>query len=68
MQRLFKRRYLKVLVVYGMAATLLFMCGFPLLFMFMTTLKPDGEIITSSKTLFTSIHNIDDYYRLFTTT
>ncbi len=68
MQRLFKRRYLKVLVVYGMAATLLFMCGFPLLFMFMTTLKPDGEIITATPTLFTSSPHIDHYIRLFATT
>ncbi len=68
MQRLFKRRYLKVLVVYGMAATLLFMCGFPLLFMFMTTLKPDGEIITATPTLFTSSPHLDHYIRLFATT
>ncbi len=68
MQRLFKRRYLKVLVVYGMAATLLFMCGFPLLFMFMTTLKPDGEIITATPTLYTSSPHLDHYFRLFATT
>ncbi len=68
MQRLFKRRYLKVLVVYGMAATLLFMCGFPLLFMFMTTLKPDGEIITATPTLYTSSPHLDHYIRLFATT
>lgn len=68
MQRLFKRKYLKVLVVYGMAAVLLFMCGFPLLFMFMTTLKPDGEIITATPTLYTSSPHLDHYIRLFATT
>jgi ABC-type glycerol-3-phosphate transport system permease component len=68
MQRLFKRKYLKVLVVYGMAAVLLFMCGFPLLFMFMTTLKPDGEIITATPTLYTSSPHLDHYFRLFATT
>ena len=68
MQRLFKRRYLKTLVVYGMAAMLLTICGFPLLFMFMTTLKPDGEIISATPTLFTSNPHLDHYYRLFATT
>jgi len=63
-----KRRYLKTLVVYGMAAMLLTICGFPLLFMFMTTLKPDGEIITASPTLFTSSPHLEHYYRLFATT
>ncbi len=65
---LIKRRYLKVLVVYGMAAMLLLMCGFPLLFMFMTTLKPDSEIITATPTLFTSKPHLEHYYRLFATT
>ncbi len=65
---LIKRRYLKALVVYGMAALLLLMCGFPLLFMFMTTLKPDGEIITATPTLFTSKPHLEHYYRLFATT
>ena len=63
-----KRRYLKTLVVYGMAAMLLTICGFPLLFMFMTTLKPDGEIITASPTLFTSSPHLEHYYRLFAQT
>jgi ABC-type glycerol-3-phosphate transport system permease component len=68
MQRLFKRRRLTALAVYGMAATLLLICGFPLLFMFMTTLKPDGEIISATPTLFTSSPHLEHYYRLFATT
>ena len=63
-----KRRYLKALVIYGMAATLLTVCGFPLLFMVMTTLKPDGEIISATPTLFTSNPHLEHYYRLFATT
>ncbi len=63
-----KRRYLKALLVYGMAATLLAVCGFPLLFMFMTTLKPDGEIISATPTLFTSNPHLEHYYRLFAQT
>lgn len=68
MRGLIKRRHLTALVIYGMAAMLLFMCGFPLLFMFMTTLKPDGEIISATPTLLTSKPHLEHYFRLFATT
>lgn len=59
------RKYLSLLTVYGFAALLLAVCGFPLLWMFMTTLKPDGEIITATPTLYTSKPHFQHYVRLF---
>ena len=40
-----RHKFAAVSAIYGMAALLLALCGFPLLWMFMTTLKPDAEII-----------------------
>jgi ABC-type glycerol-3-phosphate transport system permease component len=60
-----RHRYLVALGVYGMAALLLTVCGFPLLFMFMTTLKPDNEIISATPTLLTSKPHLQHYFRLF---
>ncbi len=62
------RRYLVGFVVYGMAAMLLALCGFPLLWMVLTTLKPDREIISATPTLFTTAPHLDHYVRLFTQT
>ena len=59
------RQFLSVVVVYGVAAVLLAICGFPLLWMVMTTLKPDSEIITATPTLFTESPHLQHYVRLF---
>ena len=60
-----RHKFATVSAIYGMAALLLALCGFPLLWMFMTTLKPDAEIITATPTIFTSAPHFDHYVRLF---
>ncbi len=62
------RKVISTATTYGFATLLLAVCGFPLLWMFMTTLKPDGEIITVTPTLYTSSPHLDHYIRLFATT
>ena len=42
------------LAVYGFAALLAFLCGFPLLWMVLTSIKPDREILTAIPTFWTS--------------
>ena len=59
------RRYVTAVTVYGFATLLLAVCGFPLLWMVMTTLKPDSEIITATPTLFTSAPHLGHYVNLF---
>lgn len=59
------RKYVSMFGVYGFAALLLATCGFPLLWMVTTTLKPDGEIITATPTLFTAKPHLEHYVRLF---
>lgn len=59
------RKHVSTVGVYGFALLLLATCGFPLLWMVTTTLKPDGEIITATPTLFTSNPHLDHYVRLF---
>lgn len=59
------RNVFSLLGVYVFAALLLAVCGFPLLWMVMTTLKPDSEIITATPTLFTENPHLQHYVRLF---
>ncbi|MCP5155840.1 MAG: carbohydrate ABC transporter permease [Ectothiorhodospiraceae bacterium] len=59
------RKYISLATIYGFAALLLAICGFPLLWMVMTTLKPDSEIITAEPTLWTSAPHLEHYVRLF---
>ena len=65
MERLINHKLFTAATVYGMAALLLAVCGFPLLWMVMTTLKPDAEIITATPTIFTAKPHLDHYIRLF---
>ncbi len=59
------RKVFSVFTVYGFATLLLAVCGFPLLWMVLTTLKPDREIITATPTLLTSAPHFEHYVRLF---
>jgi ABC-type glycerol-3-phosphate transport system permease component len=54
--------------VYVSAGILLLICGFPLYWMVLTSLKPDREIIQAIPTFFTWDAHLDAYHRLFTTT
>ena len=51
--------------VYGGAAILAFVCGFPLFWMALTSIKPDREIITATPRMWTSLPHLDAYRRLF---
>ena len=54
--------------VYGLAALLLVICAFPLVWMVLTSIKPDREILTAVPTFIPSELTIDAYRRLFTST
>jgi len=56
------------LVLYGFAALLAFLCGFPLLWMVLTSIKPDREILTAIPTFWTSQPTLGAYGRLFSET
>ena len=56
------------LAVYGFAALLAFLCGFPLLWMVLTSIKPDREILTAIPTFWTSQPTLGAYGRLFSET
>ena len=56
------------LIVYGSAALLTFLCGFPLLWMVLTSIKPDREILTPVPTFWTSQPTLGAYGRLFAET
>lgn len=56
------------LFVYGLAALLAFVCGFPLLWMILTSIKPDREILTAIPTFWTSHPTLGAYGRLFSET
>ena len=52
-------------MIYLGAATLAFVCGFPLFWMGLTSIKPDREIITATPSLWTLAPHADAYRRLF---
>jgi ABC-type glycerol-3-phosphate transport system permease component len=54
--------------VYGLAALLLTICAFPLVWMVITSIKPDREILTAVPTFIPSEITFDAYVRLFTRT
>ncbi|MFZ0853139.1 MAG: carbohydrate ABC transporter permease [Hyphomicrobiaceae bacterium] len=56
------------LAVYGFAALLAFLCGFPLLWMVLTSIKPDREILTAIPTFWTTQPTLGAYRRLFSET
>ncbi len=51
--------------VYGTAALLTTICGFPLAWLILTSIKPDREIFTSEPTFWTDFPSLDAYVRLF---
>ncbi|MFZ4808882.1 MAG: carbohydrate ABC transporter permease [Hyphomicrobiaceae bacterium] len=55
-------------IVYGAAALLAFLCGFPLLWMVLTSIKPDREILTAVPTFWTLQPTLGAYERLFSST
>jgi ABC-type glycerol-3-phosphate transport system permease component len=54
--------------VYGLAALLLTICAFPLVWMVITSIKQDREILTAVPTFIPSEITFDAYRRLFTMT
>lgn len=54
--------------IHGAAALLALFCGFPLLWMLLTSLKPDAEILTAEPVLWPSRLQLDAYARLFSET
>ena len=56
------------LALYGAAFVLAFLCGFPLLWMFVTSIKPDREILNLVPSLLTAHPQVDAYMRLFSQT
>lgn len=54
--------------IYLSAGVICLMCGFPLYWMVLTSLKPDAEIIQAVPTFFTWQAHLDAYQRLFTQT
>ncbi len=54
--------------VYGTAALLTTICGFPLAWLILTSIKPDREIFTSIPTFWTDTPSLDAYARLFSET
>jgi ABC-type glycerol-3-phosphate transport system permease component len=54
--------------IYGVAALLALLCGFPLAWMLITSLKPDREILTATPSFWPSEVHLDAYTRLFETT
>lgn len=51
--------------VYGTAALLATICGFPLAWLILTSIKPDREIFTATPTFWTDLPSLDAYARLF---
>jgi ABC-type glycerol-3-phosphate transport system permease component len=54
--------------VYGTAALLATICGFPLGWLILTSIKPDREIFTAVPTFWTDQPSLDAYARLFSET
>ncbi len=51
--------------VYGTAALLATICGFPLAWLILTSIKPDREIFAAEPTFWTDLPSLDAYARLF---
>lgn len=51
--------------VYGTAAVLATICGFPLAWLILTSIKPDREIFSAEPTFWTDLPSLDAYARLF---
>ena len=51
--------------VYGTAALLTTICGFPLAWLILTSIKPDREIFAAVTTFWTDRPSLDAYARLF---
>jgi len=51
--------------VYGTAALLATICGFPLAWLMLTSIKPDREIFAAVPTFWTDLPSLDAYARLF---
>ncbi len=51
--------------VYGTAALLATICGFPLAWLILTSIKPDREIFAAVPTFWTDLPSLDAYARLF---
>lgn len=51
--------------VYGTAALLTTICGFPLAWLMLTSIKPDREIFAAVPTFWTNLPSLDAYARLF---
>jgi ABC-type glycerol-3-phosphate transport system permease component len=58
-------RLVFALWIHGAAALLALFCGFPLLWMLITSLKPDSEILTAEPIFWPSRLQLDAYLRLF---
>jgi len=58
-------RVLERVGIYAGAALLAFVCGFPLFWMALTSIKPDREIITATPSFWTAGAHLDAYRRLF---
>lgn len=54
--------------IYVAAIMMALLCGFPLAWMVLTSLKPDREILTAEPVFWPSMFQIDAYVRLFETT
>lgn len=62
------RHALSRFLLYGLVAALATLCGFPLVWMLLTSLKPDREILTAEPVLWPSAFQVDAYLRLMETT
>lgn len=62
------KRALARIGLYAMALALVFVCGFPLLWMFVTSIKPDREILSLVPSLWTDTPQLAAYERLFSQT
>ena len=62
------RMLLARLLVYGAALVLITLCGFPLVWMVLTSIKPDQEILSAAPTFWTANPHFGAFERLFETT
>ena len=62
------RMTLARLLVYGAALVLITLCGFPLVWMVLTSIKPDEEILSAAPAFWTANPHFRAFERLFETT
>lgn len=67
-QRLNLRALSNRTLIYVIALVFFFFCGFPFLWMILTSLKPLGEIFTETPIFLSRNANLASFHRLFTTT